>query len=401
MQVPSITPEIITDPIAPIDNITLPNSTPSDAGFAAIILAAEAKPDKTNALLPNTQPVLKLDPQEDEDETAVPLVNPLAINLLISQIDLLTKMDNPNKPVQVEVDPNAAPVKTGVPTIQVANRANYLNKLSSNTTLPTPIESTDATEKAIDENGLMIVANAPLLDEKTSKQPEKVTAEKAQAAPIKSINTQHVALPVNNSAPAAELLPIKKNENGENFQNNKHVNALLQMGEFINSHTAKLTGTTHAPSEIADTNYIATAKKVASGNYETKIDLRPETIDSILKNTYNANIKIYPPELGHVLAKLKIDKNNAELVIMTESSVVKQIVEANLPQLRENFQQADINLSSIQVLTSQSNGKSPENNSNSQSNQPVTELNTGLSAESTTSPEKTATQLNSLVDTYA
>ena len=137
------------------------------------------------------------------------------------------------------------------------------------------------------------------------------------------------------------------------MQNNKYTTALTQLGNFINSHTAAHTANESARMDFntAPAGYTESLKKMTLPEYETKIELSPQTLDALTKDTYKASIKIYPPELGHVTAKLKISKDNAELILLTENSVVKEIVESNLSQLRENFQRADITLTNIQVHT--------------------------------------------------
>ncbi len=44
----------------------------------------------------------------------------------------------------------------------------------------------------------------------------------------------------------------------------------------------------------------------------------PPTLNAVGQEVHNANIRIYPPELGSVLAKLKLNKNSAELTIMAK-----------------------------------------------------------------------------------
>ena len=97
-----------------------------------------------------------------------------------------------------------------------------------------------------------------------------------------------------------------------------------------------------------------------------------------------------------------MNKDHAELVIMTENNFVKGVVEANVMQLKDNFQQADINLTHIDVQLSQ-NGNEGRNNQFSQdaTNKEITrnsnihnEINTGESI------NKTVKRLDSLVDTY-
>jgi flagellar hook-length control protein FliK len=182
------------------------------------------------------------------------------------------------------------------------------------------------------------------------------------------------------------------------------MNALSQFGSFINSQTAPHINNDLAPAQnlyVNTTSVADTFRTTPQLEMETKIELLPATLEGINKETYNANIKIYPPELGHVLAKLKVDKNTAELVITADNNVVKQIIEAHLPQLRENFQSADITLTHIHVQTAEANIDSQENNNNRQSNQADNRNEEDQQSGQPVSTTAQQRRLNSIIDTYA
>jgi flagellar hook-length control protein FliK len=137
-------------------------------------------------------------------------------------------------------------------------------------------------------------------------------------------------------------------------EKNKYVDMLVQLGNMVVPQVAQ---SSHNMDEARllnaypkDQTYQAEkAGAKTQAEYELKIELFPESVKNLTKETYNASIKIYPPELGAILAKLKVVKNSAELIIMTGNDQIKKIVEANLVQLREHFREADIDLTSIQV----------------------------------------------------
>lgn len=146
---------------------------------------------------------------------------------------------------------------------------------------------------------------------------------------------------------------------------------------------------------------VAQAKKY---DYEMSLEMPSDATDAHLKDAYTANIKIYPPELGNVLAKLKLDKTSAQLVIVTENDRVKNIVEANIPQLREHFQQSNLTLTHIQVQTT-SSGSGGQNTGKQQQfaellSEPGSRAGSGngQTAQSTKDPQKSG---NKIIDTYA
>ncbi len=186
------------------------------------------------------------------------------------------------------------------------------------------------------------------------------------------------------------------------MQNNKYINALSQLGDFLNGQTTRQfqdSGST-STNYAHQIDYSQSLRNTYRPEYDLKIELPLTTIDAAIKETYNANIKIYPPELGEVTAKLKIDNNNAELIILTESNAVKQIVEANLNQLRENFQQAEINLTQIQVESSQSEAKQQNNQNQSPSQEGENSIEEQEMSNILSSKES-ARERNALIDTYA
>lgn len=211
--------------------------------------------------------------------------------------------------------------------------------------------------------------------------------------------------------PSTETMTVYTAQKGQvNYldnQKNKYVDALVQLSEMVNSQTTQ-TLTDIEPSitrpDMPNVSYADIFNKVNQPDYDLKIDLQPAaSIEALMKDTYNAHIKIYPPELGAVVAKLKLDKNNAELVIMTEHNRVKEVIQANLVQLRENFQNADINLTNIQVDVQTSQHGANEQNASNQQSGHTTSLQDDFVSQNKQSVNNkvSAKRLNSLVDTYA
>ena len=387
MQIPPVT-TVDTSVELPAAPEIIPDVDSPAVNFAKLLNGAN-----TQLLLePNDAPLSEIKVEAGSDQAQVDEHvdgNPIEINPLFNQIELLNQARLPADA------PHEIPQTTDL-NVKPATITNKKNSPPEKVT--TPALPANAEKIADDE---VVLANEMKLSDKFTK-PKQTVSDTPQTLASHPGNKE-VNQPVDVNVVAPTVMPVTQSLHLTGAPNDKHVQALTQMGEIINSHTAHLSDALPQHSEITETDYVSTAKKVVGNDYETKIELHPETLDSMLKTTYSANIKIYPPELGHVLAKLKVDKDSTQLLIMTENNTVKQIVEASLSQLRDNFQQADINLSSIQVVTSDTQGKSAENSGNNKSNQQLMNQNAAAAdAEALASSEKAAArQLNSLVDTYA
>jgi flagellar hook-length control protein FliK len=210
-----------------------------------------------------------------------------------------------------------------------------------------------------------------------------------------------------NSTQSVNVLSLLKGQAYDpKQQKNKPVDALVQMGNFINGETTRqsMEGKTSVTSarEASTVDYGEILSKSSRPEYEMKIDLLPMTVGA--QEVYKANIKIYPPELGSVIAKLKMDKKNAELIIVTENNRVKEVVESNLSQLKQQFQQADINLTHIQIeVQTPQTGSGEQHNQERQSHLPEFSANedTKSSNKSNTPSDSASRRLDSLIDTYA
>lgn len=145
-------------------------------------------------------------------------------------------------------------------------------------------------------------------------------------------------------------------------QHNKVIDAFVNIGELINSRTLQLVNANQAPSTGAPMSSQVSSQPLFDPMRDLKFEISTPGAHLQLGESYDAKIKIYPPELGNVIAKLKVGKDGSQLVILTENNHVKQIVEANLPLLKQQFQQADIQLTQVDVKTNQNDGNWNENN---------------------------------------
>jgi flagellar hook-length control protein FliK len=405
MQIPSLPIENMTERTPAVDNPAQPVTPAPVQGFplvlnaAAPLLETNAKPK--SELPPVATAPTSTDESQQPDVTAVPLINPLAINLMLTQLELLNNMAAGNSTTAgVTTQPPVAQQLPAQVTTQVPTKAVPAKPLA-NTVLTgmIPDAAMQTTTDPVQLKETLLPVNDLLSkDSKDNSSFTQATAENVKPHMAALLP----AMPdITASGAAAPIATIPLPPPGQNTQVDKGVNALLQLGQMINSHTAAMANPQVNTSQLAETDYVKTAKRVANAEFETRIELQQPTLDSMLKNTLNANIKIYPPELGHVLAKLKMDKNTTELFIMTENNAVKEIVEANLPQLRQSFLQADINLTNIEVQSSVAQEKNPDQHANHQTNQALNPSNILDTAAEPTTTETPAKIINSLVDTYA
>lgn len=181
--------------------------------------------------------------------------------------------------------------------------------------------------------------------------------------------------------------------------------AFTQLSQFINERTAQYAPAAAfpTPAAVQDT-YTTMVQNNSLIDVTEKVELLPPTMDSMMRETFNANIKIYPPDLGPVFAKLRMDKGNAELVILTDSVRVKEIVESQLPNLRQSFQNSELNLTHVKVETmgldakSQNNQQQQQQKNTDQSS--LQQFNNGLTS-SIEKMDNSPKESHTLIDTYA
>lgn len=153
-------------------------------------------------------------------------------------------------------------------------------------------------------------------------------------------------------------------------------------------------------------NQLASAPSTSSNTapapaYQFTVEL-PDDAQLSLKSGANAdfhiNLKIYPPDLGKIIAKITVKNQSNELIIITQSEHDKKIVEAHVNQLKDQFNQMNMSLDQVHVQTSTQNDQSrqdnrtaqPDENNNNMKNQTV---NKKLENEH-------KTRSDALIDTY-
>lgn len=256
------------------------------------------------------------------------------------------------------------------------------------------------------------VINKPVIN--TSEKYFKVNDKSAQQEQVveDGINTVENRSRILNfnvnqePSPSSSNIAVLNMQNGQvNYPDtykNKYNDALVQMGGVINSHTSNLNNINlSSVNDASQTDYTDVLKNINRPEYELSVELLPQTQDAQGKEIYNATIKIHPPELGAVLAKLKVGKNGAELFISTENNRVKEIVEANLSQLRENFQKHDITVTQIHVEVQTPQAGTDGQHAKQQKPQESQERQEYVDKRSGAAAQEMKKRIDALVDTYA
>lgn len=221
---------------------------------------------------------------------------------------------------------------------------------------------------------------------------------------IQPVSSQKEESTLENEHDVTQIFAADKSAKTIQKDNNPYTQALTTLGSMIQDQAASIGKQVSEPKTIETT--FNDAKRAAMQMNElaeapVRVDIMG-ALESVKKDVYTANIKIYPPELGSVIAKLKIAKNTAELTLTTENDRVKQIVEANLPALRDHFIRSDLNLVSIDVRVQLANtdvgDQKPKQQADQQkSDNAMPEQDANNKANNQVLIKK---RLNSLVDTY-
>lgn len=286
-----------------------------------------------------------------------------AINLLLTKTpELQTKNEIDINLVQT-TDLNEEQTISVVDSMK--NKSNIVKKSTEQTQLTEKV-SVDSSEFEMpqdfepDSTGIL---TDDKIDQRRDIESKSFTDNnKSEISANKFQNNQHVELIAANNSQA---IVLNKNTGymNETDDKSKYIDALKNLGNLINQHTSQLADTNQlnrASLQRPSTTYAETAQSLFGTMPEPKIELSSTTLAGIGKELHQADIKIHPPELGHVVAKLKVNENTAELVIMTQSHRVREVVEANLPQLKDHFQHAAINLASIHVEVQTANSNTNE-----------------------------------------
>lgn len=125
--------------------------------------------------------------------------------------------------------------------------------------------------------------------------------------------------------------------------------------ELTKHLTAYLSQPMSLPQPVTSTTTIPQALPNADLQGQLKMELvsiqQDPTIHLQSVNTehYTAQIKVHPEDMGEITAKIEVNDGVATISFMTEHLHVKQLMETNMPELRQAFQQSSLNLDQVDV----------------------------------------------------
>ena len=334
-------------------------------------------------------------------------------NELATQLNTQTQKPDISQLLTSKSDelPQQLDKSTQISKLDLSKVLSEMKSENQQVTSSTPILPQDVKNKVVDIPEVMQSIDAKDANMKILKKQQLIDSTQVANKAVKKAFSIDMHLPeiTNNSKVADEVIANTTTNQSVVFekltseQENKYFQAISQLGNAVNASTTQQykvnlpANTTNMTQQANESGYI---NESGTPDVHFNVELLPQTIDSLAKQTYDAKIRIYPPELGHITASLKIDRNTAELTIIAQNDHVKSIIESNMPQLRQNFQQADITLSSVQVQTATSGNKDTSDN-NQQGNNPIFGQQRDELGNKQLSDQKQGNKPNSLVDTYA
>lgn len=354
-----------------------------------------------------------LKPGVDDKTQALGSSNPLVTQPSVEEttLDKLPQMANDKSAQNSAVatakvsnqDIKQNPAVTQQTTTYTSNMDNSNNDKGNNKNKENPVPNNQSLDAMLNSGQSLIESSAAA--NKLDKQ--KTDTSKSFGSDM-GFNAQ-IQTPISSEQPSSITLLSPSKDLALNSDNAhmKYANALAQMGGIINAHTNSVGGTNPSQQISQTTSRTDFAESLRqaqqSGDYEVNVEMTPASSGAISKDVYNAKIKIYPPELGHITAKLKVDKNSTELVILTENNHVKNIVESNLAQLKDSFAKSDINLTTVHVDTanSQATSNGQNKNNNSAGGKFAASDDNDLIKKQPINAEKSNKSSDKIVDTYA
>lgn len=129
--------------------------------------------------------------------------------------------------------------------------------------------------------------------------------------------------------------------------------------------------------------------------------LQPEVLAqgvSYQTENYTAQIKVHPQDLGPITAQIEVSQGATNITFVTEHAHVKQLMEVNLKELHQAFQDSSLNLTTVNVHHSGSQDKRDQHSS---SPKPFEEEDSDLKVNQPTINSRENHTINSIIDTYA
>lgn len=293
-----------------------------DKASLSNLLQALDKPDALNALFQPAGSKAGLKSADDSSEHAV---TPLSASDLQNVQALFAML-----PAMVE---NRPPLASGTPPQAAADAAagTPLNAALSGALLPGTAPATEQAEAATphtrsqDTPALTARADGPAASSHGSTAPASsaaLTLDESfrQMLGGLSKSDERQALSAGQEQPAA------------------HLSAMFSSSAPVNTASASLQGTPSTPMLNAQL-----------GSQEWQQALGQQIVMFSRNGQQNAELRLHPEDLGALQISLTMDKDQAQLTLVSGHSHVRAALEAALPQLRSALAESGINLGQSQV----------------------------------------------------
>lgn len=325
--------------------------------FSTLFQMANHK-NKASADRPSEQSVEEASPN-DPIESELSFLDQNAIDseseIMIKSLDHLNVEDDSNPEEAMEFLTASPP-----PLINDLNVIMALNPDSRSTatldlTHKASLESQDETQRSKQE---------PFYNPESQKSATEALENLAEGLKSKDNAATHileVSMPTVDEASEKDALnPSKATELSFNplltdIQPLQEQELIFQnLTEFIHARIQNLNDS--SPQNLATESKLSLPNPFNLEAKATLLDIQrsvAEAPSNFKINNYTAKISLHPPELGSINAEIIMQKGQAELKILTESDLMKQVIESHLEQLKTNFKDANFNLNQVHVETHQ------------------------------------------------
>ena len=312
-----------------------------DKTSLSTLLQALDKPDALNALFQPAGSKAGLKSADDSDE---PAVTPLSASDLQNVQALFAML-----PAMVE---NRPPLASGAqpPVAANATAGTPLNAALTGALLTGTAQATEQADAAVPHTGSQ---DAPAL---TARADALAASSHSSTAPASS-----GALTLDESF-RQMLGGLSKSDERHALsagqeQPAAHLSTLFSSSAPVNTASASLQGTPSTPMLNAQL-----------GSQEWQQALGQQIVMFSRNGQQNAELRLHPEDLGALQISLTMDKDQAQLTLVSGHSHVRAALEAALPQLRSALAESGINLGQSQV-SSDAFAQSQQQHAGQQENQ--------------------------------
>lgn len=251
--------------------------------------------------------------------------------------------ENITQPMSVSV--NQQDITNAISEKSNVTAAHQIPLTNSAATLAT--NATVATTDAIDENNLQALKHDP-----TVLPNNKTAANSEQHKPSVTLAKEDSGAVQDQQAPN---LPKLATENGVGVSSANHANtghnqgsqsqlapqSLISVDQPVNQNTMLFATAADKQMQLSVQQPVGHA---AWGNA-----LGDQVLFMTKENLSTAEIRLHPPELGPLQAHVNVNNNKAEITFVSHHGVVRDALEANMPKLRELFEQSGLVLVNVSV----------------------------------------------------